>query len=191
MASVTKTFTVQDAYLSSSCDIERTTTPPSGSSFEYRISSVRNDAKTRTFDISEIPAGAQIISATLTFNRASSGGASRVNTLVDNSSTLNDSNILSYLQSLSTFTTLTARFALLFYTGTVLTLPWDNQSSLSSDASYTNIQLTVIYEASDDATVSFGINNTWQKCNVYYGTGGEWVKCKAHFGVDGAWKETQ
>ena len=64
--------------------------------------------------------------------------------------------------------------------------------NISDTLTVASITLDITYEEPEPTgTISFGINNEWQKCNVYFGTGGEWKQCKAFFGVDGAWKETQ
>ena len=43
----------------------------------------------------------------------------------------------------------------------------------------------------EEYTVSFGTNNTWQKCKVYYAVNGVWQKVKGYFGADGTWKQVK
>ena len=191
MATTIKTFRVADASDVSYATAERISDPSQSGPWEYSITSVQNDFTDRTFDLSEIPNNANIIAAQITYDKSSEGStrASQSNTIIANGQSLTDAHILSYLQSLSSFGNFGVRFGLYFsvgthfYTGTTAATV-----QLQSYVSYKNIALSVTYTVPDDSTVSFGVNNAWQKCNVFYGVNGSWQKCKAFFGDGGEWK---
>ena len=45
--------------------------------------------------------------------------------------------------------------------------------------------------AEEEATLSYGTSNVWQKCKIYVAADNTWKKVKAYFGTGGSWKQVK
>lgn len=151
----------------------------------------------------DLPSNANVSNVTISFSRSTSGDFTSKTSLSVmlpdyGNVTASNAHLLEYLQNNPIPSAINFGFSFGYVSEewtAVETSEYPAQGSpgqRSANLNSITVTLEIVYDEVDvGGTISFGVNNAWQKCNVFFGTGGEWKQCKAFFGADGAWKETQ
>lgn len=201
----TVTITIQNTY-SLSADsgfadaIYRFLGDDGGGMSRYAVEPNAVQYYTVRFNVDELPTNVVIMAAHLNFSVSSNRSVLTSNSVsVPDASTSGstDEKIMALLSQNPRPDSLRFVFAHFYRSGHIEDkveigdVGWrDGQQAYESSMTKISVSLSVTYEeAEDQATVSYGISNAYQKCNVYFGTGGAWRKCKALYGINGSWKE--
>lgn len=161
----------------------------------YTSSNPSGASATRDFDLTSIPANAEIISATLTLTASRSsydyGGFPSQPSITHNYTIGGKNGSGAGDRSFEiTITPNTINSINFYYKASLSKTTYQSDSgiadtSCSTTYSFKNITLTVVYK---DNNVYYG-NSTWKNCEVFYGVNGEWKPCAVYFGNDGTWKQ--
>lgn len=174
------------------------TSPYTGKDSKFRWTAARSDPKEITFDFTDIPENARIISVTATLSNHTTiqGGnwGKAVNVTIRETG---ESPIPAYSNE---------RAKAMLENGirkikiwcTVLgdtTDPYVPKPADVKEQWNEGAYITVEYEidkapVADGYTVKYAINGGWQTCFVFYGIDGKWQQCQVYYGTDGAWHET-
>lgn len=197
MAQITATFTAtSDGSTVTAVTLRSTWKWSESSAGNYQISQApRGTSKVIDFDLTTIPANAEIISATLSFSASRSsynyGGFPSQPSITHNYTIGGKNGSGAGNRSFEITITPNAINSINFYYKPSLSKnSYQSDSSIadtscSTTYSFKNITLTVVYK---DNNVYYG-NSTWKNCEVFYGINGEWKPCTVYFGKDGTWKQ--
>ena len=197
MASVTKTFTMQNAYNNGNVGLglnpNRWPDSHTGLYYYWTETPHTDGYSARSTDVSDIPSNATIEKVHYSWSYSSSNMAVATSTraISSNGATISDANLLSWFRSRGSATTLTFIFRTPASLGAAYASTNNSLERVYFSEAFTNIKIQVTYTVPDDDSVSFGTSNAWQKCKAYVAINGTWQKVKAYFGTGGSWKQVK
>ena len=163
----------------------------------YVARNYQRGVKDVTVNISAIPAGAKIKSATISYRakpNSSTWGNNKSELWIveDGSYGATSANLTKILQGMTVFDKLTLRGTYIINGGLGLTqrttIDDMHNQKVSSSVTFQEIYITIEYGAGDG--IHYGKNGKWIKCNAHYGKDGKWLPVNLHSGKDDGWSGT-